>query len=69
MIELGFNQFLGMDSKELLLGNGLVIVRNANINISDFDIEYTTDDLVESGIYFRQEEDFKGGRKLEIIKS
>ena len=37
MIELGFNQFLGMDSKELLLGNGLVIVRNANINISDFE--------------------------------
>ena len=37
MIELGYSQFLGMDSKELLLGNGLVIVRRADIDLKTFE--------------------------------
>ena len=37
MIELGYSQFLGMDSKELLLGNGLVIVRRADIDLEAFE--------------------------------
>ena len=37
MIELGYSQFLGSDSKELLLGNGLVVVRNVDIELETFE--------------------------------
>lgn len=37
MIELGYSEFLGSNSKELLLGNGLVIVRNVKIELETFE--------------------------------
>ena len=37
MIDLHFGDFIKEDPKQLLLDNGLVIVRDADINLTDFE--------------------------------